>query len=171
MNNKITLYQAVIGMQNRIMSCVDEDGVLDIDRVGEIEATFNDKATAYVAVNKTLLHNAFGLKAQRDAVLAEYNTQIGKLEANAERIKESLYAAMKSTGTTSIKSDDGLLSATLYSERDESVELDADAVFPPELCVDPKPPAPSKQKIKAAILAGEPVAGARIVRRDRLTIK
>lgn len=35
----------------------------------------------------------------------------------------------------------------------------------------PKPPGPSKSKIKTAILAGEPVAGARIVRNDRLTIK
>ena len=31
--------------------------------------------------------------------------------------------------------------------------------------------APSKTKIKAAIERGEPIAGARIVRRDRLTIK
>jgi len=39
------------------------------------------------------------------------------------------------------------------------------------LCNDPKPPEPSKTKIKNAILAGEPVAGAYIVRKDRLTIK
>ncbi|MGL4272043.1 MAG: siphovirus Gp157 family protein, partial [Pseudomonas paracarnis] len=45
-----------------------------------------------------------------------------------------------------------------------------DAEFPPELCNDPKPPTPSKAKIKAAIKAGEAVAGARIVRKDRLTI-
>ena len=169
--SNITLYQAVIGVQNRIMDCTDEDGVLDMDRVGQIEATYSDKAIAYVAVSKTLSHQAAGLKAQRDAVIAEFNAQIGKLEANEARMKESLLASMKATNTTSIRSDDGLLSATFYPGRDESVELAPDAVFPPELCADPKPPAPSKQKIKAAILAGEPVAGARIVQRDRLTIK
>ena len=55
-------------------------------------------------------------------------------------------------------------------ERDESVELEPDAEFPAALCNDPKPPTPSKTKIKAAIKAGEAVAGARIVRKDRLTI-
>jgi hypothetical protein len=49
--------------------------------------------------------------------------------------------------------------------------LEDGAVFPPELCNEPKPPTPSKTKIKVAILAGEPVAGASIVRKDRLVIK
>jgi len=39
------------------------------------------------------------------------------------------------------------------------------------LCNEPRPPAPSKTKIRAAIEAGEPISGARIVRKDRLTIK
>lgn len=169
--SNITLYQSVIDMQNQIMSCVDEDGVLDMERMFQVEATFKDKAIAYIAVNKTLSHQAAGLKAQRDAVMAEYEAHIAKLEANAERIKDSLYAAMKSTGVSSIKSDDGLLSVTLYPNRDESVQVDEGAEFPPELCNDPKPPAPSKSKIKAAILAGQPVAGAKIVRLDRLVIK
>ena len=64
----------------------------------------------------------------------------------------------------------GLFGAKLYPERDESVEIDADAEFPPELCNDPKPPTPSKTKIKAAIKRGEAIAGARIVRKDRLSI-
>lgn len=49
--------------------------------------------------------------------------------------------------------------------------LGKDAEFPPELCNEPRPPAPSKTKIRAAIEAGEPISGARIVRKDRLTIK
>ena len=35
----------------------------------------------------------------------------------------------------------------------------------------PPPPTPSKKLIKEAILRGEPVANARIVKHDRLTIK
>ena len=77
---------------------------------------------------------------------------------------------MRATGITEVKHETGLFSAKLHLDRDESVELDDGADFPPELCDDPKPPAPSKSKIKAAIKAGEPVAGARLVRKDRLTI-
>jgi hypothetical protein len=78
---------------------------------------------------------------------------------------------MSITGTAKISSDDGLLSAVLLTDRDESVEIDEGATFPAELCNKPKPPEPSKTLIKAAILAGEPVAGARIVRKDRLSIR
>ena len=78
---------------------------------------------------------------------------------------------MAATGTSKLTSLDGLFMATRYPLRDVSVELDEGAEFPPELCNDPKPPTPSKTKIKAAIEAGEAIAGARIVRKDRLTIK
>jgi hypothetical protein len=51
------------------------------------------------------------------------------------------------------------------------VEIDALAHIPAILCLAPKELAPDKAKIKATILAGEPVAGARIVRKVRLAIK
>ncbi len=167
----ISLYQAVIDKQNAIMLCVDEDGVIDTDKLSQIEGTFHDKAVACIAVNKTLLHKADALALQRDNVMAEYHREILRLANNAERVKANLLAAMQATGTASIKSDDGMLCATLSIDRDESIEIDDGAEFPPALCNDPKPPAPSRTKIKAAILKGEAVAGARIVRRDRLTIK
>ena len=164
---KITLYKAAADMQERMALCVDEDGVIDMEKLNAIEVSFQERAVAYVAVYKTLGHDVAALKAVR----AEYDAIIARHEANQERLKESLAGAMHYTGTHSIKSDDGLLTATLYPDRDESVEIEEGATFPPELCNDPKPPAPSKTKIKAAILSGEAVAGAKIVRRDRLTIK
>ncbi len=164
----ITLYKASQAMQDKIALCVDEEtGELDMDKLNAIECAFNDKAIAYVAVFKTLGHNLSSLEAVRD----EYNAQIDKLKDNRDKLKEALEGAMRVTGTTLVKSDDGILTATLYPDRDESIELDPDATFPAALCNDPKPPAPSKIKIKAAILAGEAVAGARIVRKDRLQIK
>jgi len=163
----ITLYHAAQEMQQRIALCADEDGCLDIDKLNAIECAFHDRAIAYVAVHKTLGHQ----EAALEAVRAEYDAQIARVKANRERLKEALMGAMRVTGTTLVKSDDGILAATLYPDRDESVELDEGAVFPAGLCNDPKPPAPSKSKIKAAILAGEAVAGARIVRKDRLQIK
>lgn len=163
----VSLYKAAADVQQRISLCVDEDGILDTDRLDMIEATFHDRAVAVVAVYKGKGHTIETLKSY----LAEIQDKIKREETNQERLKDYLQACMIMTGTESIKSDDGLLTATLSRDRDESVELDEGTVFPSALCNDPKPPAPSKTKIKAAILAGEAVAGARIVRRDRLTIK
>ena len=163
----VSLYRAAHDVQQRISLCVDEDGILDTDRLDMIEATFQERAVAVVAVYKGKGHTIETLKSY----LAEIQDKIKREETNQARLKDYLQACMLITGTDSIKSDDGLLTATLYRDRDESVELDEGAEFPAALCNDPKPPAPSKTKIKNAILAGEAVAGARIVRRDRLTIR
>ena len=168
---KLTLYQAQADKQRAIMLCTDDDGCIDMDKFNAIECTFQERCVATVAVCKTLEHGAAALKVQRDAVMAEFDQQIKRSQDIAQRLKDNLYEAMKGTGTSVIKSDDGMLTATLYLDRDESVELDDGATFPPSLCNKPKPLAPSKTLIKAAILAGEAVAGARIVRADRLTIK
>ena len=163
----ISLYHAAQAVQNKIALCVDEDGILDTDKLDMIECSFNERAVAVVAVYKGKGHTVEML----ESYLAEIKNQIKREKANQGRLKDYLQACMTMTGVQKITSDDGLLSATLYPERDESVEIDEDAVFPPELCNDPEPPAPSKTKIKNAILAGQPVAGARIVRKDRLTIR
>lgn len=91
-------------------------------------------------------------------------------ERKAEHLRTYLAENMKASGITEIKADDRSFVVKLYIDRDESVEIDPKAEFPPELCTEPKPQ-PSKTKIKEAILNNEPVAGARIVRRDRLSIK
>ena len=92
-------------------------------------------------------------------------------ERKAERLRTYLSENMKVSGITEIKAADGSFEVKLYVDRDESVVIEEGATFPPDLCNDPKPPEPSKTKIKKAILAGEAVKGAHIVRKDRLTIK
>ncbi len=92
-------------------------------------------------------------------------------ERKAEKLRDYLAENMKTAGIHEIKASDGSFVVKLYLDRDESVLIEEGAEFPPELCNDPKPPEPSKTKIKNAILAGEPVAGATIVRKDRLVIK
>lgn len=108
---------------------------------------------------------------QAKAAIERIKTLQATYERRAEHLRAYLAENMKASGITEIKADDRSFVVKLYPDRDESVELEEGATFPPELCTDPKPPAPNKTKIKAAILAGEPVAGARIVRRDRLAIK
>jgi hypothetical protein len=117
---------------------------------------------------------AYILDVEADASKAkEAITRIKSLqsayEKKAERLREYLAENMKTAGISEIKGDAFLVK--LYPDRDESVEIDEGAQFDESLCAEPKPPAPSKTKIKAAILAGQPIAGARIVRKDRLTIK
>lgn len=164
----ITLYRAAADVQNKIALCVDpETGEINTDLLDDIEATFQDRAVAVVAVYKGKGHTIDTLKSY----LVEIQERIAREEKNRERLKDYLQGAMTITDTLKITSDDGLLQATLSPGRDESVEIDEGAVFPASLCNEPKPPTPSKTLIKAAILAGEAVAGARIVRRDRVTIK
>lgn len=163
----ISLYHAALDVQHQIALCVDEDGVIDTDKLDSIACTFKDRAVAVVAVYKGKGHTVDTLKSYQ----TEIAERIAREEKDRERLKDYLQASMLIAGVDNIKSDDGLLTAKLYPGRDESVEIDEGAEFPASLCNDPKPPGPSKSKIKAAILAGEPVAGARIVRKDRITIK
>jgi hypothetical protein len=163
----ISLYKASQDVQNKIALCVDEDGVIDTDKLDAIECTFKERAVATVAVYKGKGHTLETLKSY----LVEIQDRIKREEKNQERLKDYLHACMLMTGTEKITSDDGLLTVTLLRDRDETVEIDEGAEFAASLCNEPKPPSPSKTKIKAAILAGEAVQGARIVRKDRLQIK
>lgn len=161
------MYHAAQDVQNQIALCVDDDGVIDTDKLDAIACSFQDRAVATIAVYKGKGHTIDTLKAYKQ----EIEDRIKREQKDQERLKDYLLAAMVVAGVDKIKSDDGLLSVTRYPDRDESVEIDDGVIFPPELCNAPKPPEPSRTKIKAAILAGEPVIGARIIYKDRLTIK
>src|SRR4051812_23365118 len=52
------------------------------------------------------------------------------LQNNAERAKEALKQVMQLTGTLSIKSSDGTFKATLYKDRDKSVDVFDDKQLP-----------------------------------------
>ena len=106
---------------------------------------------------------------QCDAVIKRVTAMKKSAVNRAEWLRRYLHENMLRTGINEIKGEG--FKVTLYRDRDEQVMIDPAATFPPELCNEPKAPEPSKTKIKAAIQAGEPVAGAWIVRKDRLTIK
>lgn len=123
-----------------------------------------EQVAAYI-LNVELDAAAAKTAMKRIADLAEAS------ERKADHLRKYLAENMRASGITEIKADDRSFVVKLYLDRDESVVIDEGAVFPPELCADPKPPVPSRSKIKTAILNNEPIAGARIVRRDRLTIR
>ena len=165
-----TLYQTAIDVQNKIALCADEDGVIDVEKLELIETAFNNKA---MAVGAYILNQSATVDMMK-AHIKTIQVKIAHAENQAERLKDYLSENMKMTGISEIKANDGTFSVKLYIDRDESVDVDPLAEFPPELCNQPKPPpplTPSKTLIKEAIKRGEPIAGARIIKRDRLTIK
>ena len=161
----LTLFDAAQQVREALHQVDPDTGELS-EAYTESRALFEQKAVTCVAYAK---EQAASIASAR-AMLKTMAEKIDAEEARLDRFKTYLADCMKATGTTEVKHELGLFSAKLHIGRDESIEIDEGATFPPELCNAPKPPAPSKTAIKAAIKAGEAVAGARIVRKDRLTI-
>ena len=163
--SNVTLFDAAQAVRESINQIDPETGEI-IETYTESRELFQTKAIACVAYAKEEAATLASAKAMIKDMLAKVEAR----EKRLERFEAYLADCMKATGITEVKHELGLFGAKLYLERDEAVEIDADYEFPPELCNDPKPPTPSKTEIKAAIKRGEAIAGARIVRKDRLTI-
>lgn len=163
--NNITLFSAAQSVREALTDVDAETGEYT-DAYTSSRELFERKAQGCVAF---YAEESAAIEAA-DKLLKSMAETVAKRKARLARFRAYMADCMKATGVTKV-SVDGLLTATFYADRDESVELDEGAIFPPELCADPNPPLPSKSKIRAAILAGEPVAGARIVRKDRIQIK
>ena len=161
----LTLFDAAQQVREALHQVDPDTGELS-EAYTESRALFEQKAVACVAYAK----EEAATLASAKAMLKDMAAKVEAREKRLERFEAYLADCMKATGIHEVKHELGLFAAKLYPERDESVEIDADAEFPPELCNDPKPPTPSKTLIKAAIKKGEAVAGARIVRKDRLSI-
>ena len=163
----MNLYQITEDVVTALDSAFDPD-------TGEANPAFEESRALWA--NKSQAVAAYILNLEADVkMLAEAEEKIAMRRKAAYRrvewMRGYLLENMRRIGATKIDAADMAFQVIRYPERDESVEIDEGAEFPPELCNDPKPPTPSKSKIKAAIIAGEPVKGARIVKRDRLTIK
>ena len=161
----ITLFDAAQAVREAVNQIDPETGEL-VENYTVSRELFQQKAVACVAYAK----EEAATLASAKAMLKDMAAKVDAREKRLERFEAYLAECMKATGILEVKHELGLFAAKLHPERDESVEIDDGAVFPPELCNDPKPPTPSKTLIKAAIKKGEAVAGARIVRKDRLTI-
>lgn len=163
--SNITLFDAAQQVRDSINQYDPDTGEI-LEGYAESRELFEQKAVACVAYAKD---EAANIEAA-EAMLKQMQDKVKARKLRLERFKKYMADCMKATGVSEVKQENGLFSAKLHVDRDESLEIEAGATFPPELCNDPKPPEPSKTKIKAAIKAGEPVKGASIIRKDRLTI-
>ena len=160
-----SLYELAYDFRNQLDELFDENG----------EATPAFEEFRMQLGNKINQVAAYVLNIESDAdqckeVIDRIQARRKAYERKAEKLRAYLAENMKVAGITEIKADDRSFIIKLYPERDESVQIDDGIAFPVELC-NVKPPEPSKLKIKAAILAGEPIIGARIITKDRLVIK
>lgn len=163
----LTLYQ----ISDEVVAALD--AAIDPD-TGELLPEFAEKRALFASKAGQVAAYILNLDATASAINDHLKTVERKAKTVAtkgENLRRYLAEHMARTGITEIKSEDGTYKVTFQAGRDESVEIEDGAQFPAELCNDPKPPTPSKTKIKAAILAGQPVSGARIVRKDRLVIR
>lgn len=162
-----SLYQLAHDFREQLDSLFDPETGEALPAFDEFRVMLGNKANQVAAY----VLNCESDAAQAKEAIKRIKALQMAYERKADRLREYLAENMKTAGIHEIKANDGSFVVKLYPERDESVEIEEGASFPAELCNDPKPPEPSKTKIKNAILAGQPVAGARIIRKDRLTIK
>lgn len=161
-----SLYALTNEFRQTLDEMFDEDGVMT-PRFEELHEQISDKLSSIAAY---ILNTE--LEADQATVVIKRVTALRDAhKKKSERLKKYLADHMKAVGRTEILADDGSFKVKLYLNRDHSVVIEADAHFPPELCEDPKPPEPSKSKIKQALLDGKEIKGASIVSKDRLTIK
>ena len=142
---------------------------------GEMPEGF-EQARALVAT-KAQACAAFILEnnLQADMVEAHAKALLDRVKTARKRsdwLKEYLRSHMDACGVLSIKSDDGTFSVKLEKERDESVEVFDAAQVPADYLREiPAKSEPDKTLIKKAIKDGHDVPGAKLLRKDRVTIK
>lgn len=163
----ITLYKAAEELQALLDDIDPETGEI----VGDLQSARDlvaSKAVATVAYLK-----------DTDAKVAYLRAAAKDLEARAKAqekrnawLRQYLAANMAATGITHIKDDTGLFEAKLERERDLSVDVFEPDLVPEEYTrTKPAEQEPDKKLIKSALDSGIDVPGARIIKKDRLTIK
>jgi len=164
---QITLYQAAASVRELLEQ-------IDVE-TGEMPEGF-DQARALVAT-KAQACAAFVLEndAQADMVEQHAKSLLERVKTARKRsqwLRGYLSSHMASAGVMSIKSDDGTFSAKLDLGRDESVEVWDAAQVPADYMREiPAKSEPDKALIKKALKDGFDVPGAKLIAKDRLTLK
>lgn len=163
---KLTLYKAAEELREVLDHMDPESGELppEYEKASALVEQKAQNVAAYILERKAMVEMRRAHIKQQQAALKSEERQI-------EWYEGYLAAHMKATGKTSIKSDDGTFSAKLEVGRDESVDVFDAAQLTPAFLRVITTTEPDKQTIKAVLDAGGDVPGARIVARDRLTLR
>lgn len=164
---QITLYGAAETVREMLEQIDPETGELPegLDQARSIVATKAQAVAAFILSNN----------AEADMVEAHAEALMDRVKAARRRsdwLRQYLGSHMAACGVSEIKSDDGTFRAKLEAGRDESVDVFDAQQLPDEYLREvPAKSEPDKALIKRALRDGFDVPGARIVRKDRLTIK
>lgn len=163
----ITLYQAAHEVRDLLDQIDPETGELPegFEHARDLVASKAKAVAAFILENN----------AQADMVEAHAKALMDRVKAARKRsdwLKQYLSTHMKEAGVMSIKSDDGTFTAKLEIGRDESVEVYDERQLPQDYMREvPAKFEPDKPIIKKALKDKFEVPGARLVAKDRLTLK
>lgn len=164
---KITLYQAAEDMRELLEQIDAETGEMPegFELAREI---VQRKAVSTVAYMLDSAKSTDAVEAYAKELLQRVNTERKRIE----HLKAYLLEHMRASGMLKIVDDRGIFTATRSPERDESVNVFDEKQVPQDYMREiPATQEPDKVLIKKAIKDGFEVPGAKLDKRDRLTIK
>lgn len=163
----ITLYKAAEELQDILNSLDPETGEIP-ESLDDARALVAQKAVNVVAYLKDTASKADYLMA----AAKELQDRANKQKKRNEWLRQYLAFHMRQTGITHIKDESGMFEAKLEIERDQSVDVfDTEQVPEEYMRTIPETQEPNKTLIASDLKLGIDVPGARIVKKDRLTIK
>ncbi|MES1989250.1 MAG: siphovirus Gp157 family protein [Pseudomonadota bacterium] len=152
----------------RLINFIDEDGVIDIDSFNRSQIALQDKQLAVVAYLKNEVSNIELL----DNAIKELTARKKAMQTRYDSLKDYLLVNMKANNITEITEANFTFSAKIRKNPPRLVIDDAGKI-PGELYIYPIAPAPypDNSSIKAKLVAGEAVEGARLEQGERVDIK
>jgi hypothetical protein len=164
---QITLYRAAEELRSLLEQIDPETGVLPdgFEQTRQLVASKSQAVTAFILSND---READMVEAHAKDLLDKVKTARKK----SEWLRGYLASNMNATGILSVKSDDGTFTAKLEKERDVSVDVFDEKQLPADYLAEvPATFKPDKKLIKKALDDGFDVPGARLLRKDRLTLR
>jgi hypothetical protein len=163
----VTLYQAAEALRGLLDQIDPEDGTLP-EGFEDARHLVTTKARAVVAY---IADNERQAEYLREAA-KEFAARAKTADKRNAWLRQYLMTHMAECGFTKIADERGLFSATLDVGRDKSVDVFDAAQLPADyMRLIPAKVEPDKALIAQAIKDGFDVPGARVVARDRLTIR
>lgn len=163
----ITLYKAAEELQDILNSLDPETGEIP-ESLDDARALVAQKAVNVVAYLKDTDSKADYLMA----AAKELQDRAKKQKKRNEWLRQYLAFHMRQTGITHIKDESGMFEAKIEIERDQSVDVfDAGQIPDEYMRTIPETQEPNKSLIASDLKIGIDVPGARIIKKDRLTIK
>lgn len=162
----ITLYKAAEELRDTLENIDPETGELP-DGFENAQALVQRKAMSVAAY-------ILDTDAQAEMVEAHAKTLLERVKTARKRsawLRQYLRTNMQETGITKVTSEDGTFTLSLERDRDESVDVFDEAQLPAELVKTEVKTSPDKVAIKKLLKDGQDVPGARIVKKDRLSIR